>query len=332
MFNFLAYNYWQSDGYGRMAQRIVKALLKAGVNVRPDLTDVLDYPHWQQQAAGLDVGRDNLFLAPASRIRSLPGRVFAWTMYEATVLPEGWTDILNGVHRVIVPCEWLREVMRENGVYVPAVSVVPGGIDPDECPLLPRNTHRPFTFMLLADRYSRKGDDIGYMAFFKAFGRGASANNDVRLIMKMRDKIVTARHIGDPRISIWQENVPNMADVYARADCYVFPTRGEGYGMPPREAAACGLPVIATRWSGTADNIDHWAIPIDNYEMEYSTLEGHGEWARPDVDECAEHMRWVYDHQDAARALGERSSAWLKANETYDCAAAKIMQIMSGAR
>jgi glycosyltransferase involved in cell wall biosynthesis len=37
--------------------------------------------------------------------------------------------------------------------------------------------------------------------------------------------------------------------LYRSADCFVFPTRGEGWGMPILEAMACGLPVIATNWS-----------------------------------------------------------------------------------
>ena len=41
-----------------------------------------------------------------------------------------------------------------------------------------------------------------------------------------------------------------MRDLYASADAFVLPTRGEGAGMPVLEAAACGVPVIATAWGG----------------------------------------------------------------------------------
>ena len=34
---------------------------------------------------------------------------------------------------------------------------------------------------------------------------------------------------------------------------YITPTHGEGFGLPIIEAAACGLPVIATNWSGHLD-------------------------------------------------------------------------------
>jgi glycosyltransferase involved in cell wall biosynthesis len=41
--------------------------------------------------------------------------------------------------------------------------------------------------------------------------------------------------------------------LYAEAACFVFPSLYEGFGLPPLEAAACGVPVVASSVSSVPE-------------------------------------------------------------------------------
>lgn len=53
------------------------------------------------------------------------------------------------------------------------------------------------------------------------------------------------------------EDRATLAGLYARADLFVWPAVNEAFGMVFLEAQACGVPVVAGRFGGTADVILH---------------------------------------------------------------------------
>jgi len=96
--------------------------------------------------------------------------------------------------------------------------------------------------------------------------------------------------------------------MYAGALAFVFPSFGEGFGLPPLEAMACGTPVVCSRTTSMPEVCGGAARYIDPH----------------DVDDMAEAVRAVLDDPDlrqAMRAQGlERASgfSWQRAaRETW---------------
>jgi glycosyltransferase involved in cell wall biosynthesis len=69
-------------------------------------------------------------------------------------------------------------------------------------------------------------------------------------------------------------------------------TRGEGYGLPILEAAASGLPVIATRWSGHTDFLSHGKY----IDVDYKVQEIHA--SRVDNKIFMKGSKWAHPSEE----------------------------------
>jgi glycosyltransferase involved in cell wall biosynthesis len=323
------------DGYGYGTIKIGEHLRAAGWDVIDMCTPRGAYDLGDGRSWWLD-GRVVALCMPdwLPRIDARDGLI-AFTMFEATKLPPGWAAELNRyAQAVIVPCAWNVEVFRENGVRVP-IYVARWGVDPVDYPLTePRrhgDTETPYTFLWSGTPDRRKGYDLAYRCFWRAFGH----RPDVRLVLHFRKRPPGVRGVRDPNVTIVEGmfDRPVLRSMLRRADVYVFPSRGEGWGSPPREAASMGLPVIATNHGGLAEEIEHWALPLrvagfSTAEYGCDAWEDLGEWAEPDPEHLVELFRWCFEHQDEAAAFGRAAGQWLQANAGWERTAKRVAEVV----
>lgn len=344
VFDVACENWSPMDGYGQVATMLVEGLRsRHGIEVnvvgnsRSLETVVPGSSAWEQLTRRRLPSAGSILLGYPTRFQNLEtsldrGIRVAITMFESTRLPPGWVEALNRLDGVIVPSRWLEETFRREGVTVP-LHRVPLGIKECYRPL-PRPVGRsPFTFLTLTTPYPRKGWDVAVRAFNMAFGRDPR----YRLLIKIRGGRKLPVRMLHPGVEVIAEDLDDegMASLFGSVDAFVFPTRGEGFGLPPREAAATGLPVVATAWGGTADDLDQWGWPLQSKLAAawpgYGRLDGLGEWAEPDVRHLSEVMCQIAAGGPAIRERSLFHAEQVRALYTWPAFVDRVWRITSDA-
>jgi len=254
--------------------------------------------------------------------------------FETTRIPQSWVPKINRFDALLVPCEQNVIMMRDSGVKIP-ISVIRWGVDLKKFkPVERHNQH--FTFGTMGALSERKGTDVLVKAFELAFPRYQYPN--VRLICKSSHNMFKWG-VKDDRITI-NLNAINHEDLINtfvnKIDCFVFPSRGEGAGLPPMEMMATGLPVIGSNWSGMADYMgEEYSYPLNKFRMVPATAfseklykEDCGSWWEPSVEELADVMKYVYTHQDEARNKGQKAIEYIQKNWTWDMGIQTFLKAM----
>lgn len=147
----------------------------------------------------------------------------------------------------------------------------------------------------------------------------------------------------DPRIELRIADDPPevVRDLYQSYDCLLWPSKGEGVGLPPLEAMSCGMEVVIADNSGMSDYVrpDHcWPIPTERMEpadgpggfsREYVKNFGDvGNWWVPSLSEGVKQLRRAHAAWKKGHGKGEAAAEYVRAHHTIDHQARSVLRVL----
>jgi len=240
-----------------------------------------------------------------------------WIVWETTLLPPAVRATCDAATYIWAPSTWGYRNLAANGIAPARLAVVPEGVDIDF--FRPRSGPKsgPFRFLFVGKWETRKFID----GLARAFAAEFRPSEPVELVLHAHNPYIPdfsvrseLKRLGVPdaaRIrSSGQASKASLRDLYQSADCFVCPTRAEGWGLPILEAMACGVPPIVTRYSAPLDFVND-----DNgYLLNVSRMvDAHcdifnihtGQWAEPDAAHLRQLMREAVQDAAARRAKAD---------------------------
>lgn len=291
-----------TDGYGVASKNILKELKKLDV--------VIDL-HQNEQKIGL------LLHNPYSIMRLTNPYRILYTMFESDRLPDDWQEYLFEADRVIVPSKWCASIFKQAGVEA---IVIPLGYDDSIYKYHQRRTKKIFTFT----HYNAFNVRKGFLELFKAFTEEFSIEEPVRLLLKTTDSTIPSAMPINPNqypnieVITGKKTDVEMVDILNSSDCFVFPSRGEGFGLTPLEAMATGLPVIVPNAHGISEYFNKkymYEVAVEEkVPATYSAYKNQnvGKMIKCSVGDLRKKMRYIYENQKEARAKGKKASEYVK--------------------
>lgn len=253
-----------------------------------------------------------------------------FTMFEGTEIPERYRKPMEHAEYLIAPSTWVKKLFES--YFPPEKSyIVPHGVESDftfKKRKFPEG--KPFRWLWVGAPNPRKG----YQEVINLWKHGDWEKSPCELYMKTTNvKGIQRKNnvIVDGRNLSRQQ----LVNLYHSAHGFLFPTRGEGFGLTLAEAMRTGLPCISTNYSGLTDFFDAevgWEIGyrLDETKVTFirDGFEDKTTCAFPNVDEMMEAMLWIMRNYDMALAIGKRANQRITKEWTWARSAKTLINEM----
>lgn len=269
--------------------------------------------------------------------KGLSGKTnWLFTMFEGLDLPKQFTEYLQKANYLFVPSSWVKASFSR--VFPPGkISVVNHGVDPffiyHKRKFPPKG--KKFRFLWVGAPNPRKGweeasliwdrTDFGKSPHFELYIK--STRHDKQEVLRNGNVVADYRNLSRRA----------LLDLYHSAHAFLFPTRGEGFGLTLAEAMRTGLPCISPGYSGVVDFFDSSVGYEVGYDIADSKIKLIGRpdlgeldtrVAMPKIDEIAVAMRTIAGNYDAALVKGRKAHERIRDNFTWQKSASRLINTM----
>ena len=354
------------SGYGECSRQYVLALHKLGVPITVEpISFEATRPTLQHEELlyslinkPIDYNIKIMHLTPEHYPKYKEEGVvnIGYAVWETSKLFKDWPGYINdNVTAQIVASQWNVEVFKDSNVNVPVYCVPHGinisdfenvktfdieGLDEDDFVFynISQFTERKHPSALLKAYWATFRNNEKVALVFKTYRSDYSdaEKNAVRLTIKrLKEVFPSNRH---PKVLLIGDLLSReeILGLHKRGDCYLSLDRGEGYGMVPLEAGACGNPIIVTGMGGVLE----YAKPDNSYLVNYTWTPVFGMtwipwyaggdqwWAEPDLKHASELMMHVYKNRDEARERGKRLQQFIRENLSWEAVGTKYLEVL----
>jgi glycosyltransferase involved in cell wall biosynthesis len=182
-----------------------------------------------------------------------------------------WFVVRPAAHRarfVLTDSEYSRQQILEwSGLSPDRVRVVWCGVDATFSPAGDvYDPGFPYLFTVVNDKSHKNLSGL-----LEAFAKSGLAR-ELKLLVNCKADVWAARvaELGLTDSVVFQGMIPDviLPSFYRGATAFVFPSLYEGFGLPPLEAMACGVPVLSSNRTSIPEVIGDAGVLIDPEDLE----------------------------------------------------------------
>lgn len=334
------------DDKGGLVGEIMKRIADPSSNQKFDITFQVQLPNeWDPNLGSFNVG--------------------ITAAVETDICNKSWIHACNKMDAIIVPSTHTKKVLTDSGVTLEKpIFVVPesyhSSIDKSECSI-DIELKTDFNFLVFGQVTGNNPENDRKNLFYTIKWLCEEFKNDsnVGIVVKTNsgratkiDRNMTTRLFSNlltqvrgknifPKVYLLHGNMneDEVAALYRndKIKALVSLTRGEGFGLPLLEAAASGLPVIATGWSGHTDfmnhgkyiSIDPKLTPIHKSRVDEKIFVQGAKWAEVSESEVKSKLRKFYDKPAIPLQWAKELAPIIKSKYNIDAIKENFNSVMS---